>query len=247
MLDKSTTEMSTTFSGVSADQVFRDNGFVTGIRVLDDASASRIRRQFDELEAREGTEKAQIGLLDRHFDQPFIYDLATNPVIVDRVEQALGSDVLLLATHFFCKYGGSEKQVAWHQDVTYWNLDPPVAATAWYAIDDSDQENGCMRVIPGTHLGGIRQHGKSSLEGNLLSVNQAVSVTPEEEAVAVDLPLKAGEMSIHDGRLIHGSLSNRSNRRRCGLTLRYIPKWVKIGDVGAAGRPWRPVAARIGQ
>ena len=223
---------------------FRQSGFVTGIRVLDDTATQQVRAQFDALEAREGTEKAQIGFLDRQFDQPFIYELATNPVVVEWAEAALESEILLLATHFFCKYGRSEKQVAWHQDVTYWHLDPPVAATAWYAIDDADEENGCMRVIPGTHAGGIRVHGTSSLEGNLLSVNQAVAVTPEEEARAIDLPLKAGEMSLHDGCLIHGSQPNRSDRRRCGLTLRYIPTWVKIGQTGAAGRPWRPISVR---
>jgi ectoine hydroxylase-related dioxygenase (phytanoyl-CoA dioxygenase family) len=148
---------------------------------------------------------------------------------------------MLLATHFFCKYGGSGKQVAWHQDVTYWNLEPPRAITAWYAVDDADPENGCMRVIPGTHAGGIRAHGKSALEGNLLSVNQEVPVSAPEEARAVDLPLRAGEISLHDGMLIHGSLPNRSPRRRCGLTIRYVPASVRIGAIGAGGRPWRPI------
>src|SRR5262249_23729124 len=145
--------------------------------------------QFDALEAKEGTDKSQVGLLDRHFDQQFIYDLAANHQILGLVEQLLGKGFMLLATHFFCKYGGGEKFVAWHQDVTYWQLEPPTALTVWYAVDDSDRENGCMRVIPGSHLGGIRKHGKSGQTGNLLSIDQEVPVTPEEEASAVDLEL----------------------------------------------------------
>jgi len=225
-------------------QSFQRDGYLAPIRVLDTDAAEQIRRRFDELEMREGSEKAQIGLVDRHFDQSFIFEIATHTRILEAVEQLLDSEVVLLSTHFFCKYGGTEKRVAWHQDVTYWNLDPPLAITVWYAIDHADRENGCMRVIPGTHRDGIREHGKSDVAGNLLSVNQEVPITPDEEARAVNLELKAGEISLHEGRLIHGSLPNQSDRRRCGLTLRYVPTRVRIGEIGAAGRPWRPVPVR---
>jgi len=220
------------------------DGFLTGIRIAEEAEAARYRRLFDELEAREGREKAQIGLLDRHFDQRFIWELATHPAILDCVERLIGPDFHLLATHFFCKYGQEEKFVAWHQDVTYWGLEPPCAITAWYAIDDSDRENGCMRVIPGTHTNGIRQHGKSGAAGNLLSINQEVPLTPEEEARAVDLELRAGEISLHDGTLIHGSLPNRSTRRRCGLTLRYVPTRVRQVARNSTGNLWNAVLVR---
>lgn len=225
-------------------QSYHTDGFLSGLRILSLEDAQRVRLRFDELERREGAETSQIGLLDRHFEESFIMEIAANPTIVRFVERIFDSEVLLLATHFFCKYGGSKGQVAWHQDVTYWNLDPPAAITAWYAVDDADEENGCMRVIPGTHRGGIREHGKSAREGNLLSVNQEVLVSDEEESRAVDLPLTAGEISLHDGMLIHGSLPNRSDRRRCGLTLRYVPSRVRFGEVGAAGRPWRPISVR---
>ena len=108
----------------------------------------------------------------------------------------------------------SEKFVAWHQDVTYWGLEPAYAITAWYAVDDADAGNGCMRVIPGTHRTGIREHGKSDMKGNLLSINQEVPVTEDEGDSAVDLPVPAGEISLHHGVLIHGSNPNRSDRRR---------------------------------
>jgi ectoine hydroxylase-related dioxygenase (phytanoyl-CoA dioxygenase family) len=146
-----------------------------------------------------------------------------------------------LGTHFFCKYGPQEKFVAWHQDVTYWGLEPPQAVTAWYAIDDSDQENGCMRVIPGSHREGLRAHGKSKREGNLLSINQELTASPDEEQAAVDLILKAGEISLHDGTLIHGSLPNRSTRRRCGLTIRYVAPAVLPTQKNSLGQDWKTV------
>lgn len=220
------------------------DGFLSGIRIVEEAEAIEIRRQFDLLEAEVGRETAEIGLLDRHFDTPFIWDLATRPSVLDRVESLIGPNILLLATHFFCKYGAGTKYVAWHQDAAYWGLEPPNALTVWYAVDGSDRENGCMRVLPGTHKGGIRTHGKAEAGGNLLSINQAAPVTPEEEARAVDLILRPGEASIHDGAAIHGSLPNLSSRRRCGLTLRYVPTTVKPVGINSMGKSWRAALVR---
>ncbi len=256
---------------------FDADGFLSPIRVLDPTAADAVRLQFDALEAAEGREKCQIGLLDRHFDQRFVWELASHPAVLESVAALLGPDVMLLATHFFCKYQSSEvsrqssvrhderqrpsrgpvgthdsrlttdvseRYVAWHQDVTYWGLEPPCAVTAWYAVDDSDVENGCMRVIPGTHRQGIREHGKAERAGNLLSINQEVTVTPEEETRAVDLVLRAGEISLHHGMAIHGSNPNRSLRRRCGLTLRYIPPSVKQVALNSQGRGYTAVLVR---
>lgn len=231
---------------LSPEQIsdYRKNGFLSGIQISGMDDSLHYRRLFDDLEETEGREKARIGLIDRHFDVPFILELATNPRILDCVESLAGPNILLLATHFFCKYGPEEKFVAWHQDATYWGLEPPCALTVWLAIDDSDHDNGCMRVIPGTHLGGIRLHGKAEMAGNLLSVNQESPVTETEEASAVDLVLRAGQVSIHDGSLIHGSLPNRSTRRRCGLTIRYVPSSVKHVTLNSMGMHWQLILVR---
>lgn len=139
----------------------------------------------------------------------------------------MGPNLLLMGTHFFCKYGPTDAFVAWHQDVTYWGLEPQLAVTAWYAVDDSDAENGCLQVIPGTHKSGIRAHGKSDVSGNLLSINQELPVEPSEAESFVNVELTAGQMSLHHGLLIHGSQPNCSSRRRCGLAMVYIPTSVR--------------------
>jgi ectoine hydroxylase-related dioxygenase (phytanoyl-CoA dioxygenase family) len=231
---------------MTADQIqlFAEHGYLTGLGIHDDAQVARIRDAFDELEAREGKEHCEIGLQGRHIDQRFIWELASLPEILDYIESFLGRDIMVLSTHCFCKYPQTtEKFVDWHQDVTYWGLEPPDALTVWYAIDDSDVENGCMRVIPGSHRGGIVEHGKSARPGNLLSINQAVHTTVDESQ-AVDLELKAGQISIHHGHLIHGSNCNKSKRRRCGLTLRYCPPSVKPVRENSVGEPWPAVLAR---
>ena len=234
--------MATTKEQLSA--AYQKNGFLTGIPITDTIEAGHYQHAYDALEAEVGAEKCEIGLIDWHFDHEFIWKLAGHPKIVDVIEALIGPDIMLLATHFFCKYGPKEKFVAWHQDVTYWGLEPPDAVTAWYAIDDSDIGNGCMQVIPSSHHKGVQEHGKSDQEGNLLSINQEVQVTESDAETAVDLILKAGEMSIHHGQIIHGSLPNHSTRRRCGLTIRYIPPSVKQAEDNSLKRPWKPILLR---
>ena len=225
---------------------FGRDGFLSRIPVLGKEEAAGVRAAFDALEATEGKERCQVGLLDRHVDQRFVWEVATHPAIMDAAEEVLGPDVMLLATHFFCKYptaGGEKRFVAWHQDVTYWGLEPPLAVTAWYAVDDADVENGCMRVIPGTHRG-IREHGTSDRAGNLLSINQEVPVTTAEEQSAVDLCLRAGEASLHHGMSIHGSNPNLSSRRRCGMTIRFVPPYVRQTAINSQGRRWNAMLVR---
>lgn len=235
-----------TFSATDA-KFYKEQGYFSPITVFDADKAAAYREKFDALEARVGKEKAQIGLVDEHFNEEFIWEIAMDPTILNAIEEIIGPDFYLLATHFFNKHGEGENAssfVAWHQDVTFWGLEPPYAITAWYAVDDADQENGCMQVLPVTHAHGIQEHGKSDTVGNLLSINQEVAVTDEMAATAVDMPLRAGQMSLHDGTIIHGSLPNKSHRRRCGLTLRYVPAWVKqTADNSTTGK-WRAILMR---
>jgi ectoine hydroxylase-related dioxygenase (phytanoyl-CoA dioxygenase family) len=231
---------------ITAEQVqlFEERGYLTGLDIHDAAQSSAIRQAFDALEAREGPDKCEIGLHGRHIDQRFVWELAAEARILDCIAALMGSDILVLSTHFFCKYPQTNnKFVAWHQDVTYWGLEPPHALTAWYAIDESDVENGCMRVIPGSHRQGVVAHGESNRAGNLLSINQEVEADVDDKQ-AVDLVLKAGQISIHHGHLIHGSNPNGSQRRRCGLTIRFCPPHVKPIGENSLNTPWPAVLAR---
>jgi non-heme Fe2+,alpha-ketoglutarate-dependent halogenase len=172
--------------------------------------------------------------------------LATDKRILNAMQEVMGEDLLLLSTHFFCKYPDPEakKFVAWHQDVTYWGLEPAEAHTAWIAIDDADVENGCMQAIPGSHKHGIAAHDKSDKEGNLLSINQAIPDEDVDTSKVVNLELKAGQISIHDGQLYHASNPNTSNRRRCGLTVRFIPPHVKQVQLNSTGDKWPTILVR---
>ena len=162
------------------------------------------------------------------------------------MQEVMGEDLLLLSTHFFCKYPDPEakKYVAWHQDVTYWGLDPAEAHTAWIAIDDADVENGCMQVIPASHKNGIATHGTSDKGENLLSIDQEIPGELIDANRAVNIELKAGEISIHDGQLYHASNPNTSNRRRCGLTVRFVAPHVQQVKLNSTGDKWPAILVR---
>lgn len=224
---------------------FERDGYLLPLDILSPQEVQYYQAMYDRLESRIGKEAAAIGVLQKHLEDPDIWNLATHPRVLDAAQQALGDDVVLIATHFFTKYPDAKEQfVAWHQDVTYWGLEPAKAITVWLAIDDADVENGCMRVIPGSHHRGQLPHGKSTRSGNLLSVNQEIPHDLVDESQAIDCPLKAGQASLHDGLTIHGSNPNRSSRRRCGLTIRFVPPHVRlVGDLNSK-TAWKPMLVR---
>ncbi len=205
---------------------FNREGCLGGFRVFGKEAAAENRRKFDRILDAFLSGGLNSYSIDRYQDRiRTIYDLATAPAILDIVEDLVGPDIVCWATHFFCKLPGDDKQVSWHQDASYWALTPSRTITVWLAIDDADEENGCMLVIPGSHLHGhIAWRESSGEEGNVLT--QAIDGA-ERFGSPRPLPLRAGEISIHSDLLVHGSLPNRSNRRRCGLTLRYCPPTVR--------------------
>jgi non-haem Fe2+, alpha-ketoglutarate-dependent halogenase len=209
---------------------YRRDGFVAGIRVRATSEAKLVCEQWNELEEREGFRAEGYSTThSRHLDQQFVWDLASDPLILDHVEPLIGPDILLFGTRFFCKYGpDTDYRVSWHQDLDSWGLEPPVALTVWYAIDASDEENGCMQVIPRSHRApALRGHEISEDSANLLGRGQHLWLDDDEITTAQPVVLDAGEISIHDGALVHASMPNRSLRRRCGLALRYVPCHVR--------------------
>ena len=117
-----------------------------------------------------------------------------------------------------------------HQDGSYWPLDPMEVVTLWLAVDDSDTDNGCMRVLPRTHRLALHEmipsdEATPNVLGSGISTEVLASLPTDN---AVDLCLKAGDVSVHSPMLVHGSNPNSSGRRRGGLTIRYIPTSTKI-------------------
>lgn len=201
-------------------EAFNRHGFLSPIRIFDEAEMAAHRHYFDHLLAQvtaAGGDSYSISTA--HLKYGAVYDLLTAPRIVAVVRDLLGENVIGWGSHYFCKMPGDGKRVSWHQDASYWPLTPSKAITVWLAIDDADVENACMRFLPGSHLyGHLTWHLSENDENNVL--NQTVTEV-ERFGQAFDNVLKAGEISVHSDLLLHGSEANESNRRRCGLTLRY--------------------------
>lgn len=213
---------------LARNQQFDEDGYLLGLQILSDDEVTYYQSAYERLE-REFTARNPKGrIANAHHVDPDFWNLASHPTVVQIAGDLIGPDVVLLDTGFFSKPPGTDTRfVAWHQDTTYWGMDPPFAVTLWVALDDSDVENGCMRVIPGSHHGGLLPHGTSKREGNILGHDQEINRELVAEDTAVDMILKAGQASAHHGLLIHGSNPNGSNRRRCGMTIRLTTPDVK--------------------
>jgi hypothetical protein len=149
-------------------------------------------------------------------------DFVRQPELLDIVEQLLGPDLVCWGAHMFCKPAGHGLEVPWHQDGQYWPIRPLATCTVWIALDDSTTENGCLRVIPGSHRSQTCYHHRLD-ERPALAINQSVEDDQFDPNEAADVVLQAGQMSIHDVYMIHGSNANRSDKRRAGLAIRYMP------------------------
>lgn len=208
---------------LSAEQIeqFNRAGYLAGIRIFDDDEIAGHRAYFDDLLGKviaAGGDSYSISTA--HLKYGRVYDLLTHPRIVACVQDLLGENVVGWGSHYFCKMPRDGKSVAWHQDCSYWPLSHSKTVTVWLAIDDADVENACVRFIPGSHRHGhIPYRGSTDDEGNVL--DQTVENPEQYGGEPVDVVLKAGEMSMHSDLLLHGSNANNSDRRRCGLTLRY--------------------------
>ena len=155
-----------------------------------------------------------------HGDDEFLA-LARDPDILDLVEQLIGPDVILWGCQSFCKPGGDGMEVPWHQDGYYWPMRPRATCSLWIALDDSTSENGCMRVIPGSHKRGLLGHHTRNDEGSAL--NQELSPDEFDASQAREVALQAGQVSPHDIFIAHGSCANTSDQPRTGLVYRYMP------------------------
>ena len=153
---------------------------------------------------------------------PEFIEVAKNTVILDMVSQLIGNDIALWNSSFFAKPPLVGSKTPWHQDGQYWAMRPLATCTVWIAVDDSTVENGCLKVIRGSHYQrSLMEHEMNHDQG--LALNQEISDSEIDQAKIDCLELKAGQISLHDVYLVHGSDANHSTEPRRGMTLRFMP------------------------
>jgi non-heme Fe2+,alpha-ketoglutarate-dependent halogenase len=205
---------------------FKTRGYVAPIRIMSAEQALALRQRLEEYESQTGGPLSGALRHKTHLLFKGLNDLVRQEKILDAIEDLYGENILCWTTNFFIKEASDPKFVSWHQDSTYWGLSKPDVVTAWVALTESNESNGAMQVIPGTHLSDQIPHRDTFSENNLLTRGQEVAVEVDQ-AKAVSINLHPGEMSLHHVRLIHGSPPNTSSDRRIGFAIRYIPTYVR--------------------
>lgn len=206
------------------DAYHRD-GFVFPIDVFSETEAQRLRAALETAEATWPEAFVGAARNNAHLNFLCLDEIVHNDTLLDAVEDLIGPDILNYGTVLFIKEPNDPGFVSWHQDARYMGLEPHVGVTAWIALSDSNEESGCMQMIPGSH-GEIRTHDDTFGEQNILTRGQQIPGIDESKAVS--LTLRPGQMSIHSARVIHASQPNNSNDRRIGFVIQpLMPPHVK--------------------
>ena len=215
-------------SYLSSNQLkqYKDEGFVSPINIFSKDEVKEIRNEIEYIENKMPGELEKSGRYNAHLISPLLDTVVHNSQILDVVESLIGKNILVCGTTLFIKNPNEKGFVSYHQDAKYIGLKPHNWVTAWVAITDSNEKNGCMRMWSGSHKENLREHDQNFNEGNLLTRGQTINDVPIEKTTP--LILKAGQMSLHHPTVVHGSDLNQSNDRRIGFVIQsYIGTNVK--------------------
>ena len=196
---------------------YKDKGFVSPINIFSKDKMKEIRNEIELIENTIPGELEKSGRYNAHLISPLLDEVTHNSKILDAVQSLIGENILVCGTTLFIKNPNEQGFVSYHQDAKYIGLEPHNWVTAWVAITDSNEHNGCMRMWSGSHQDILKQHDQKFNEGNLLTRGQTVSNVPKNETEP--LILKAGQMSLHHPKVVHGSDLNHSNDRRIGFVI----------------------------
>ena len=205
---------------------YRANGYLIGLPpIYPPAAMAEHNANLAELMTLLRPGETAKDIREWHEASRWLYDICMEPKILDLVQGVLGPDFYMWASNFFIKEPHTTETVGWHQDAYYWPMAPHNSVTVWLAFTDVDEENGAMKIVPGSHTAGVIQHQRSTATDSVLTLElEAGSFRAD---TAVSMLLTAGQVSMHDDRAVHGSPANPSGRRRTGLTIRYSGTNVK--------------------
>ena len=215
---------------LSEDQIkqYNQKGYVSPIQALTKNQAQEVKKEIEFIENKWPNELKNLGRNYPHLISPILDKVVRNSNILDAVESIIGKNILACGTTLFIKEPDERGFVSFHQDAKYIGLEPHNWVTAWVAITDANENNGCMKMWPGTHKQELKYHNEKFdyNSGNLLTRGQTVENVPLEKTESVIL--NEGQMSLHHPRIVHGSGINKSKKRRIGFVIQsYIGTNVK--------------------
>ena len=211
---------------LSAGQIagYERDGYICPVDAFPAERARGWRGQLEAFERAEGRKMTRGHNFKPHLLFPWVDEIVHAPEVLDAVEDLIGPDIRLFHLTVWPKDAGSGAYMSWHQDATYFALEPACHVTAWVALTDAPVEAGCMEVVPGSHRLGQLPHAEMQDPENLLSRGQTLAGDVDRTKTAF-MPVKAGQFSLHHTHLVHNSRPNRSRDRRIGLGISYIPTW----------------------
>ena len=208
---------------LSADEIkrYHDTGLMFPQRVMTTDDAANYLAQLESYESNTGGPVNGKWRYKSHLVFPWFDQLMRHPAILNLVRSLLGNDLMVWTTHIYPKEPGDGRFISWHQDSAHWGLDSNQILSVWVALTDATRENGCMRMLPGSHHNGQVEHQDTRDSNNILTRGQTIFNGIEEDR-SVWIELKAGEVSVHHVDMFHASTPNESNQRRVGVAIRYI-------------------------
>ena len=220
---------------------YREDGFISPIRIFSTEEAAQLRAAIEAVEAERGPvfreDRKRPGdpfqgsyRFKSHLLFKWLADVVRDPRLLDVVEPLTGPDILCWTTHWFIKESSSVNYVSWHQDSNYWGVESDKFVSAWLAVSPATEESGCIRLLPGSHRGPKLDHVDTWEKDNMLTRGQ--TIMDVDETKAIKLELQPGEIALFDYRLAHASHANQSGDRRIGIGIRYIPPtaWQTLAD-----------------
>ena len=207
-------------------QQYQSSGYLSRLPVFDQGGIQKLHEAYEVLKDFPEADADEIPLSFRIWHEPVLQEVVTQSIILNYVEDLLGPNFYVWAARFFVKEPQRRSRVVWHQDSVYWPLQPANCVTVWIAVYDAFKDNAAMQITPGSHRLGNLPHGEVDA-GDTMHGSVEIEAGQFDPNEAEYIVLKAGEISIHDSRIIHGSPYNSSDQIRCGLTIRYSAAAVK--------------------
>jgi len=214
---------------------YRSDGYLFPIDCLTAEEVGHYRGRLEAFERQQGDTFGKLPDLVRsksHLLFSWMDALVRHPKVLDAVESIIGPDILIYHLTSWLKEPHEPSHVSWHQDGTYFGLEPHEQITAWIALTDTTPEMGCIKLIRGSHVIGQRPHKDTSTPGNLLSRGQTIEHKLDYTKFEL-MPLKAGQISLHHTHIVHSSEPNRTEQRRIGIGVSYIPPHCRLVNEGA--------------
>ena len=168
------------------------------------------------------------------------FEFSADPNLLDMAEQLIGPDIILWGTNLFHKppensHHNGGRRIPFHRDGRYWPIEPLKTMTVWIAIESTNRANGCLQVIPNSHL--TKQVGNHYTSSNPTdAIPETLDSREFDPNKSVYLELEAGQMVLFDVFTIHGSDANVSINRRIGYAMRYMPSTSWFNHDGAERR-----------